>query len=73
MAAHTDGTIKRPIHQRAAVETVCDQLLRRLALRATIRQMTTGIGNLFRVLLDPAKGIGFAPRRRNLWVTDTLQ
>ena len=58
IAAHADRTIERPIHQRTAVETVCDQLMRRLALRAAIRPITTGIGNLFLVLLDgPGEGV----------------
>ena len=58
IAAHTDRAVKPRIHQRAAVEAMCDQRPCAPALRAVVRPITIRVGNLFGVLLDgPGEGV----------------
>ena len=51
-------SVKLRIHQRVAVQAMCGQPMRSLALRTAIRPITTRVGNLFVVLLDgPSEGV----------------
>jgi hypothetical protein len=52
VAAHTDYAVKGGIDECAAIETVANQRLFGLALRAVVGAVAVGVGDLFDVLLD---------------------
>jgi hypothetical protein len=54
VSPNADCAVKRDIHQRAGVETVCPQRTMSFTLRTVIRPVMVGIGKLFRIALDRA-------------------